>query len=372
MSSSMRVVRQVLEGRGRAVLAAVVLVAAFAGPVAGANAAGNTVALTLGPGPAPGSTVAVRAIGSVAGDTVLHAYLERDGVDCATNVGDHRFRPGAVQIGVDPANPDPSATLASGAYDVVLRWAPLPAGSYRVCVYLYGSSQMNDEAPLALATAALTLVEDNDLDGVPDNTDACPDDAGTGPDGCPPVPVIPVTPTQPVTLPAPKLPVPVAAPAPTISDPTGVMKLKVSKGKATSCGAGCVVRTRTVGPFSFALKVKVSAAKTTAAGSVTLTKTSAQAGKAGKLCLARFVPAFKQKCQTVTWKVGKKLTVSGSMTTPATIKKFARPGFSMTAQVGGIGLGGGDAIYLKSAGGRTTPDTNESACAASVHAHAAC
>ena len=365
MSSSSRVVLWAL-----ACVAGTAAVAALAGPVAGAGAAGETLTLTNMPGPAPGSTVAAKATGAASGDSVLLVYLERDGVGCAANAADHSIRDGVSQVGADPANPDPSATLTAGPYDVVIRWAPYPAGTYRLCGYLYGSAQLINESPLALATTVLTMIDDNDADGVPDGSDACPDEAGTGPDGCPPrLPVAPVTPTLPAALPSPRVP---SAPVPALPDPTGVKKLKSSKGKSTACGAGCLTRTRTVGPFSFALTVKVAGGSTTASGSVTLARKSAQAGTTGKVCLGRFAATAKQKCRKVTWKVGRKITLTGSITTPSTIRKSGRPGFGLSAQVGVLPVGGGDSIYLRQAGKRVVPDTNEAACISSATAHMAC
>ena len=369
MSSTLRFFRRALAGRGRALVAGIVAVAALAGPVAGAGAAGETLTLTNMPGPAPGSTVAAKAEGTASGDSVLLVYLERDGAGCTATAADHRLKDGVSQVGADPANPDPSATLTAGPYDVLIRWAPYPAGTYRLCGYLYGSAQLINESPLAVATTVLTMIDDNDADGVPDGSDACPDVAGTGPDGCPPVPVAPVTRTPPAALPSPKVP---SAPAPAVSDPTGVKKLKSSKGRTTACGAGCLARTRAVGPFSFALKVKVSGGNTTATGSVTLARKSAQAGTSGKVCLGRFAGTSKQKCRKVTWKVGKKITLTGSITTPSTIRTSGRPGFGLSAQVGVLPVGGGDSIYLKKAGKRVVPDTNEAACISSASAHMAC
>ncbi len=120
------------------------------------------------------------------------------------------------------------------------------------------------------------------------------------------------------------------------------------------------------------MKVKVSGGKTKGSGSVTLTRKSGQAGKAGKVCLGSYSAKSKQTCKKVTWAVGRKIALSGSITTPAKIKGAARPGFGITAYVGQIFVGSGASVYLKSAGGRIQPDTNESACAASAGAHAAC
>ena len=348
--------------------------AALTGPVAVASAA-DTLTLTKGAGPAPGSTVAVKATGTVSGDSVLLAYAERFGTTCGPTASDHRFDPDRelVLIGADPANPDPSASLTAGDYNVVLRWAPLPPGGYRLCVYLYGALQDPSTAPLAAAGVQMVLIDDADADGVPDDVDACPDTAGSQADGCPPpaqqpaTPVTPVTPVVPGGIPTPPANVP-AAPA----DPTGVLKLKSSKGKATACGASCLVRTRTVGPFSFSLKVKVKGATTKETASVTLRTKTAQAGQAGKVCVSSYSTKLKLTCKKITWAVGKKVTLTGSIATPAKIGAGSRPGFAVTAYVGKILVGSGASLYLKSAGGHVVPDTNESACAASAGAHAAC
>ena len=345
---------------------------ALAGPVAGAAAVGETLTLTNMPGPAPGSTVAAKATGTVFGDSLLLVYLEPDGTACLANAADHRLQASVVGVGADPANPDPSATLSAGPYDVLIRWAPFAAGTYRLCGYVYGSSQPQNQAPLAAATTVLTLVDDNDSDGVPDAADACPDVTGTGPAGCPPVPVVPITPALPAALPAPKLPVAPPAPAPAVPDPTGVRNLKTAKGKTTACGTGCLARTRTIGPFSFALKVKVSAGKTRATGSVTLGRKSAQAGTSGKVCLNRASPTSKQTCKTVTWKAGRTITLTGSIPTPATIRTSGRPGFRLSAQVGVLPVGTGASIFLKKVGQRVLPDSNESSCIASARAQVAC
>lgn len=373
MSSSMRFVRQALAARGRGLVAGIVAVGVLAGPVAAAGAAGETLTLTKLPGPAPGSTVAAKATGTASAGSVLFVYHERDGVDCAATAWGHRFRPTVGPLGADPENPDPSATVTAGPYDVLIRWAPLPAGTYRLCAYLYGTLQGPDDPPLAVATTVMTSIEDNDADGVPDGTDACPGVSGTGPDGCAPpvavVPPAPTPPTGPVALPAPKAP---GAPASPVSDPTGVTKLKPSKGTTTACGAGCVARTRTVGPFSFALKVRVAGDTTTATGSVTLARGSAQAGTSGRVCLGGLAGASKRTCRVVTWKVGRKVTLTRSITTPSRISRSARAGFGLSAQVGALPVGGGVAISLKQAGRRVVPDAVKAARVSSRAAATPC
>lgn len=350
---------------------------ALTGPMAAASAADT---LTLTPVPTAAATQTVKVTGTASGDSLLYAWAERFGTTCSATEFDHRFDPDRelVPIGTDPANPDPAAHLTAGDFNVLLRWAPLPAGGYKLCVYLNGSSQLPGTAPLAFASAQLVLVDDADSDGVPDDVDACPNVQGSQADGCPPPatqPVTPVTPVTTVTTPtapggAPTAP---SAKAPAAGDdPTGVLKLKPSKGKATSCGTGCLVRTRTVGPFTYVLKVKVSGSKTKATGSATLTRKSPQAGLSGTVCLGRFAAKPGKTCKTVKWTVGKTFTVTGSMPTPSAIGKSGRPGFGISANVGKAYVGVGAVVYLKSAGGKVKPDTNESACAASAGAHAAC
>ena len=111
---------------------------------------------------------------------------------------------------------------------------------------------------------------------------------------------------------------------------------------------------------------------TKGSGSVTLTRKSAQAGKAGKVCFGRYGSKSKQTCKTVTWAVGRKIALNGSITTPAAIHGGARQGFGVSAYVGQIYVGGGASVYQKTSRGHVVPDTNESACGASAGAHAAC
>ena len=131
-------------------------------------------------------------------------------------------------------------------------------------------------------------------------------------------------------------------------------------------------RTRTVGPFSFALKVRVAGDTTTATGSVTLARGSAQAGTSGRVCLGGLAGASKRTCRVVTWKVGRKVTLTGSITTPSRISRSARPGFGLSAQVGALPVGGGVAISLKQAGRRVVPDAVKAARVSSRAAATPC
>ena len=349
----------------RALVAGAVVVAVLAGPVAGARAA-DSLALTPPANPTVDSTATVAASGTASASSVVAAFAEAGAGDCAANWQAQSSRPGAIAIGSEGVGGDP---VAAGAITLNLPWTPSAAGTYLICGYLYGDTQVPSEMPLATSTPVSSTVKvaDSDGDGVPDNVDACVNVAGTQADGCPPASITPVLPGTPSVPALPSVPA-----APTVSDPTGVMKLKSSKGRTKPCGSACLIRTRTVGPFSFSLKVKVSGGKTSGSGSLTLTRKSAQAGEAGKVCLGSYAAKTKRKCRTVTWKVGKKVTLTGSISTPTAIRKSGRPGFSMTAYVGQIVVGGGDSIYLKSAGGRILPDTDEAACISSAHAHAAC
>ena len=366
MSSRVRSSRKML-------IAGALTLVALAGPAGAANAASS---LTLTPSANPMATVAgsVLATGNADASGTLYAYAEPGGSKCETNVAletDPDAHPDAVPLGT------PGAVVAPGAINVSMPWTPDFAFTYRICGYLYGDTpDLSVDAPVRSSTTIVVKALDTDGDGVPNDVDACPTVAGSQADGCPPAatPVTPVTPT-PTTVITPTIPggvrPSVNAPA-TNYDPTGVLKLKSSKGKATACGAGCLIRTRTVGPFSFVLKVQVSGSKTKGTGSVTLTRKSAQAGKAGQVCLGRFTAKTGQICKSVKWAVGKKITVSGSITTPSAGPKAGRQGFGVTAHVGQVFVGSGASVYLKSAGGKIKPDTNESACAASAGAHAAC
>lgn len=347
--------------------------AALAGPVAAASA-DDSLTVTPSANPSQGVAGSVKVTGTASSAGTLFVYVEPFGSACGATIAaetDEDVHPGpAVAIGT------PGDAVAAGPIDVVLPWTPDLAVTHRICGYLLDDTPDPAEPPLATATASIVVsLPDADADGVPDDTDDCRLVAGPqSNNGCP-VPSTPQTPTTTTTTVTPVVPggiTPVVNPPATTNDPTGVLKLKSSKGKATSCGTGCLVRTRTVGPFSFSIKVQVKGAKTKGTGSVTLTRKSAQAGTSGRVCLGRYTAKTGQVCKTVKWTVGKKITVSGSITTPSAIGKSGRPGFGVTAYVGQVFVGSGASVYLKSAGGKVKPDTNESACAASAGAHAAC
>jgi len=350
------------------VLGALTLAAAV-GPVAAAQAVAPSLTLTPAANTFVSQSNNVAASGTASVSGFVVAYAEAFVSSCAVNANTESM--GDVVLVGSGAD-----AVAAGPISLNLPWSPMFAASHVICGYLYaGGADVSTDPPLAKSADVTIVVKpaDTDGDGVPNDVDACPTVAGTGPDGCPPATVTPVTPVTPVsapTVPGGITPV-INAPA-TNFDPTGVLKLKSSKGKATPCGAGCLVRTRTVGPFSFVLKVQVSGPKTKGTGSVTLTRKSAQAGTAGQVCLGRYTAKTGQICKPVKWTVGKKITVSGSITTPSAVGKAARQGFGLTAHVGQVFVGSGASVYLKSAGGRVKPDTNESACAASAGAHAAC
>jgi len=342
---------------------------ALAGPVAAAHAADS---LTLTPAASTFANQAnnVAVSGTASGSGFVVAYAEAFASSCAPDANQESMGD-VVLIGSG------ADAVAAGQIALNLTWSPILAVSHAVCGYLYAAgADPSVDAPQVKSADTTIVVKpantDSDGDGVPNDVDKCPDVAGTGADGCPPVvtPVTPVTPVSPVVpggLPTPTANVP-AAP----SDPTGVLKLKSSKGKATACGAGCLTRTRTVGPFSFALKVKVAGAKATETASVTLRSKTAQAGQAGKVCVSSYSAKLKLTCKKVTWAVGKKVVLTGSIATPSKIGAGSRPGFAVTAYVGKILVGSGASLYLKSSGGHVVPDTNESACAASAGAHSAC
>lgn len=297
----------------------------------------STIGLTFTPAaPKVGDTVTVTAAGTAGLDAGLWWYAEPNAADCGPTVGDEAARLASESLGL--RFPD------LGPYSVQGQFAPSVAGTYRLCAYvLYGFDNDETQAPRAFATVTVPV---------------------TGA----PAPVV----TPPSTTPAGSSTLPALPALPAISDPTGVLKLKPAGGKATSCGAGCMSRVRTAGPFSLALKVRVKGGKVLATGTVRDTKPSAQAGKAGKVCLNSFSPKFKQNCRKVTWKAGLTTTLTGSIAKPKKVNKAARPGFTLTAFVGDLALPATSSIYLKGSRGRVVPDTNESACLASAHAHAAC
>jgi hypothetical protein len=294
-----------------------------------------TVTLTPSAGLQALAMGTITAEGSVVAPTSVTVLAEPGAAACAASLEAESMRPTVETVG--------EKFIEAGLFKAELPWVPMGAGSYRLCAYL------SDLTPPYLAGESLATVA------------ARPSSGGEQPGGG----------TPGGGLPAGELPkggVPIGG----LSDPTGVMKLKASKGKASKCGATCIKRTRTVGPFSFSLTVKVSGKTVSATAVVTLTRKSAQAGKKGKVCLSKFTPAIKQSCSSLTWKVGKVITLKSKMPTPKSVSNVGRPGFGVTARVGEITVGYETAIYLKSVGSRVLPDTNESACIATAHARAAC
>jgi len=346
--------------------------AALTGPVAAAQAAPPSLTITPAADQFSGQANTIKVSGVAVDDGFVAVYAEALVTTCEANAQDEIDNHDWVPVGTG------SDAVATGAYSLDLQWSPILTMKHVVCAYLYANGQALSDPPQAVATSSVTVVDkpvnnDTDNDGVPNDVDACPAVAGSGVDGCPPPVKDPVTTPTPITTVVPGgLPIPVpnvpAAPA----DPTGVLKLKSSKGRATSCGTGCLIRTRAVGPFAFSLKVQVAGAKTKETASVALRSKSAQAGKAGKVCVSSYAAKLKLTCKTTTWTVGQPVTLKSSITTPAKIGPGSRPGFAVTAYVGKIQIGYGTSLYLKSAGGKIRPDTNESACAASAGAHAAC
>lgn len=288
----------------------------------------STVALAFTPAaPKAGDTVTVTASGTAGLDAYLSWYAERSAADCGPTRGDEASRLAAESLS--------GRFPAMGPYSLQGQFAPSAGGTYRVCAYLYHEFD-NDEsdAPRAFATTTVPVT--------------------AAPAATPP-PTTPAAPTSPV-----------------FNDPTGLLKLKPSGGKAKRCGAGCMTRARTAGPFSLALKVRVKGSKVLATGTVRDTKKSAQAGKAGKVCLNSFSKKLRQSCRKVTWKAGLKVTLTASIPKPAKVDKSSRPGFTLTAFVGDLAVPATSSIYLKAAGGTVVPDTVESSCLARVRAHAAC
>lgn len=352
---------------------------ALIGPAAAAQAAPPNLTITPAANQFSGQANTIKVSGVAVDDGFVAVYAEAFVTTCEANAQDEEMNRDWVAVG--SAGGGSGDAVKTGEFSLDLQWSPNFTTKHVVCAYLYANGQALSDTPQAVATGSLTVVDkpvntDTDNDGVPNDVDACPAVAGTGPDGCPPPAPNPgttnPTPTPITTVvpgglptPGPSLP---AAPA----DPTGVLKLKSSKGRAVSCGAGCLVRTRAVGPFAFSLKVKVAGATTKETASVALRSKSSQAGKAGKVCVSSYAAKLKLTCKTTTWRVGQPVTLKSSIATPKKIGPGSRPGFAVTAYVGKIAIGYGASLYLKSAGGRIVPDTNESACAASAGAHAAC